>query len=174
MEDTVKKLNLEPEKNEEPDNPKKRFLTILLSFSIVIIAFVVFNITMHPIAVSGRSMEPTFYSGQFLFMDVVDEDTVLEKGNVVVVKDGFIQLIKRIVGTPGDRLEVIGGRLYVNGTLDERYEKIENPGILSSPIVLSDDQYFCIGDNVNHSEDCRVIGAVSKSQILYRTKEGYP
>ena len=81
--------------------------------------------------------------------------------------------IKRIIGLPGETVQVIDGYVYINGEmLDENYglEVMEDPGIAAEPITLGDDEYFVLGDNRNHSSDSRdpSVGVLHRSDIMGR------
>ncbi|MDE6203467.1 MAG: signal peptidase I, partial [Lachnospiraceae bacterium] len=81
--------------------------------------------------------------------------------------------LKRVVGLPGERIQIIGGYLYINGEPleeGETYDKIVDAGIAENEILLENDEYFVMGDNRNVSEDSRSgnIGPVSKSMITGR------
>ena len=81
--------------------------------------------------------------------------------------------IKRIVGVPGDTVQIIDGVLYIN---DEPYEektdvaRMEDAGLAAQPVTLADDEYFVLGDNRNNSEDSRYanIGNVRESYMIGR------
>ena len=78
--------------------------------------------------------------------------------------------IKRIIGLPGETVRIDEeGNIYINGEiLDEDYgrEVIQDPGLAAQEITLGEDEYWCMGDNRNHSSDSRVIGPVPRSHIL--------
>ena len=81
--------------------------------------------------------------------------------------------IKRIIGLPGETVQVIDGYMYINGKkLDEHYgaEVMEDPGIAAEPIKLGDDEYFVLGDNRNHSSDSRVasVGVLTRDMLIGR------
>ncbi len=83
-------------------------------------------------------------------------------------KDGHIRLVKRVIGIPGDEVDIHDGAVYVNGEkLVEQY--IEVPTGAKShydyPITVGDDEYFCLGDNRTVSFDSRDFGVVPREKI---------
>ena len=79
--------------------------------------------------------------------------------------------VRRVVGLPGETVQIVDGRLYINDTpLEFEYnsEYIEDPGLCAEPVTLGSDEYFVIGDNYNHCEDSRfgAVGNISSSQIV--------
>lgn len=113
-------------------------------------------------------MEPTYYSGEIVFGSEDFTANDLKRGSTVVVtppgenKD----IIKRIVGAPGDTIWITDGVLIVNGEESPyQFEKIEHVGILSKPLSLGEDFYFVMGDNRNNSKDSRDYGMIHISRI---------
>ena len=97
-----------------------------------------------------------------------------KRGDVVAFKpngnEGSHYYIKRIVALPGETVEVVEGKIVVNGReIKERYEttEIEELGILSEPVTLKNNEYFVLGDDRQNSEDSRSadIGSVKRSEI---------
>lgn len=117
--------------------------------------------------VTGHSMDPTFHDGEIVLVnrrfyqlkDVSYGDVVIAEtdrgGNV---KE---QIIKRVIGKPGDRLEYRDGAMYRNGReISEPYIKEEMKGEPWKTEV-GKDEVFLMGDNRNNSADSRVFGAFS-------------
>lgn len=126
--------------------------------------------------VISNSMEPVLYSGQSILIDRFIYSISSAKRNDVVafVPNGNEKshlYIKRVVGLPGETLEIKDGYLYIDGNIyedDYLYDKIADPGILEAPLTLGPDEYFMLGDNRNFSEDSRSgnIGTVKSSYIF--------
>ena len=81
--------------------------------------------------------------------------------------------IKRIIGMPGETVQIKDGYVYINGVLlEEHYgnELMETPGIAETPITLGNDEYFVLGDNRNHSSDSRDpnVGILHREDLLGR------
>jgi len=111
------------------------------------------------------------------------------RGDVVVLTspDDGIVLLKRVVATPGDRVEVDGGKLVLNGApvpivvrdheLHEALGKSDHPVSLDAgggppfgPVVIPPDRYLVMGDNRGNSRDGRFFGLVSRSAIFGRAE----
>lgn len=149
--------------------------TIFYSCVAVLLAFVlVFSVGMK-IGMIGVSMEPALYNGQEVLINkFIYRITSPKRGDVVAFlpngnKNSHYYL-KRVVGLPGETVQIIGGYVYINGELyeeDDSYDKIADPGMAENEIVLGSDEYFVLGDNRNNSEDSRSgnIGAVKKETI---------
>lgn len=125
--------------------------------------------------VKGDSMYPALQDGDNLIVDKISYRFTDPKRFDIVVfpfryqEDTFY--IKRIIGLPGETVQIDDGKIYVNGkVLSESYgyETISNPGLASSPITLGEQEYFVLGDNRNNSADSREpsIGTISRSDII--------
>lgn len=127
---------------------------------------------VQPFIVEGASMEPTFASNEYLIIDEISyRFNEPERGEVVVFRyhrDPRQFFIKRIVGVPGDVLEVKDGTVLVNKeNLVETY--IDDANMYNSDvdsILLDDDEYFLLGDNRSNSLDSRVFGPVERKYIV--------
>ena len=78
-------------------------------------------------------------------------------------------VIKRIVGLPGDSIQIRDGLLYRNGVaVEESLPLMEDPGIAERTVLLAPGNYFLLGDNRNHSRDSREFGPVPACLITNR------
>ncbi len=149
---------------------------------IVIIALVIVipirYFLFQPFLVKGASMEPNFQSSDYL---VIDEITYKfrtpERGEVVVFRyphDLSQRYIKRIIGLPGETVEIKDGKLLISNNFETKILDESNylsPGT-NTPgnvkITLDDNDYFVLGDNRNASSDSRSWGTLPKKDIIGR------
>lgn len=128
--------------------------------------------------VDGESMYPNFNTGDYVIASKLDYHFhAPERGDVVIVHDPAVDprnLIKRVIGVPGDRLLIRDGTVYINGrALREPYinpepwvQAADYPGPQEPDgVVLAPGRFFVMGDNRNHSTDSRAFGTVSRSSI---------
>lgn len=125
------------------------------------------------IPVSGQSMTPLLEPGDVVLMNRLAYDLGRPDRMDVVVfeREDKKTNVKRVVGIPGDVIQIRDGYLYVNGEpLDEDDElgKVALAGLAEIPVELGEDEYFLLGDNRDCSEDSRFanIGNVKREQIL--------
>jgi signal peptidase I len=138
--------------------------TLLLTFFI----FWIVNSLVGRYRIDGNSMNPTLLNGEYLiisnFAYQLDEP---ERGDIIVFRHprSELNLIKRVIGIPGDTIEVQDGTVRVNGVpLDEPY--IQAPPTYSSSWVVPEGQYFVLGDNRNNSSDSHAWGFLPEDHIL--------
>ena len=116
--------------------------------------------------VSNKSIEPTFYEGDeilllknnFLFNKIDNFD-------VIVFRMGSNNLVKRVIGKEGDKVEIFDGGLYLNDELIRHkyyiFSKEDN-----AVYNIGKNQYFVLGDNIALSEDSRDFGLINKKDII--------
>lgn len=133
--------------------------------------FLFFNI-FGVVRVSGHSMDPTLADGQFLVGLRINLPFVeLNRGDVVTVRDPNTNklIIKRIIALPGDRVELAGGQLYLNGEMLHEpyiYEPMnDTPYNTVEEFTVPEGQFYVLGDNRNISHDSRSLGCVAKQEL---------
>ena len=123
----------------------------------------------------GQSMEPTMASGDRILTNrLIYRLTSPKRGDVIVFRpNGNVNshyYMKRVVGLPGETIQVIDGFIYINGEVlveEIKFDKIKYAGVAEDKITLGSDEYFVLGDNRNASEDSRnaEIGNIRKKDI---------
>lgn len=185
--------------------------TLLQSFqslvTLIVIALFIITFTLQPFRIPSESMEPTLLVGDFLLVNKeVSRDRWLtaptyqiHRGDLVVFHypvDPDMHLVKRVVGLPGERVRLRGGRAYINGQpIDEPYLIFKSAGsdryrddfprmdsadpnidsrwwvqlrslIHDGEITVPPDAFFVLGDNRNDSADSRYWGFVPRAAIV--------
>lgn len=167
--------------------------TVLLT---AVVFWVVQSFVVQPYAISGFSMENTLQNGQMVLVDKISPAlTGYQRGNVIVFQSppGYLQegkptpFIKRLIGLPGDLIQIHDGAVYVNGVkLDEPYVYTDDgegtnpetidPQVLASHVCESSPSeltcrvpqgdFFALGDHRDDSADSRVFGPIPKSTVI--------
>jgi signal peptidase I len=146
------------------------FLIILVVSFVLVFGFVR-PFVVEAFWIPSASMVPTLkYGDRVLVNKFIYRFTEPERGDVIVFKSvqGDDQdLIKRVVGVPGDEITVRGGRLFVNGEPQrEPYVNKKLPDrSFYAPTTVPKDHVFAMGDNRANSQDSRVFGPVPKENI---------
>lgn len=140
----------------------------------LVAVFTLLQLALPRSEVHGRSMEPTFVEGQRLIISRVNYMVGNpQRGDVLVFNSPQSDsddpsLIKRVVGLPGELVEIRDQEVYINGErLDEPY--IKEPctrQCRDRQWQLADDEYFVMGDNRNVSNDSRAFGPIKHSAII--------
>ena len=153
-----------------------RLLLRDLVFALMIAALVVVFI-VQPVKVEGTSMLPRLHDGERIFVNKLiyyDEyrwAPKIERGDIVVFwfpNDPSKSYIKRVIGLPGETVEVREGTVYINGAmLEEKYlDPKENTSLaIQVPAKVNLNYYFVMGDNRDNSSDSRSWGLVPKKYI---------
>lgn len=141
-------------------------------FIVMLFCFLLTRYGVTAAVVNGESMIPTLEDGDVLIDDLFFYQFQGLKRNDLISfqKEGTDkQLIKRIVGIPGDTVQIIKGSLYINDEIVEEpgLDKMRYPGIAYRSIELKDGEYFVLGDNRNNSRDSRYksVGIVNENEI---------
>jgi signal peptidase I len=142
---------------------------LLITIGIAVIIFIGARQTIQTYEVFQTSMEPNFHQGQRV---VVSKAAYFfgtpQRGDVIVFKAPeapYEDFIKRVIGVPGDTVEVRNGFVYVNGVaLDEPYIA-QAPGYVMAPEKIPAGDYFVLGDNRNYSNDSHLGWLVPAGNI---------
>jgi signal peptidase I len=142
---------------------------ILETILLTAILFVVINTLTGRSQVNGSSMEPTLHDGQYLIITKIAYWFHSPgRGDIVVLHPPTSvgeDYIKRIIGLPGEQIQVRDGQVWVNGAaLDEPYVA-SAPGY-SGSWTLGDDEYLVLGDNRNNSSDSHSWGPIQEGSIV--------
>lgn len=159
------------------------FLKVLIIALVIILPVRYF--VFQPFIVSGSSMEPNFSNGQYLIIDEISNYfSKPRRGQVVVIrypKKPSEFFIKRIIGLPGEQVQIDNGRVTVINSTNPKGQVLEetylpNQGLTfphntsliggSKTIQLSDSEYFVLGDNRLASSDSRDWGLLPKKDII--------
>ena len=147
-------------------------------FAFVIAIFIVIFV-VQPVKVEGTSMQPQLVDQERIFVNrFIYRFRNIQRGDVVVFwfpKDRSKSFIKRIVGIPGDQVEIRHGIVFVNGSrMREPYLRPEFQDFRSfRKTVVPQGQYFVLGDHRNSSNDSRSWGFVDQQLIYGKAIFGY-
>ena len=160
----------------------------------LIVAVLVRTFIFEPVRVDGDSMYPTLHHGEFMYVSKLDYGTSFigipftgigtyvtvggepELFDVVVcnypdrlaTNGSRLNFVKRVVGLPGDKVQIIDGYLYINDIKYEEKFLHERMNYNFGPVVVQEGHYFLMGDNRNNSNDSRNmrVGAVPRDMIV--------
>ena len=177
--DTVKMPSIRRKKRLS-DTLVGRLFTKLLPYVILTgLLYCIFSYIIIPERISGDSMNPTYYNKDIVLMDGISYMfNAPERFDVVGIKDANGKdIIKRIIGLPGETVQIKDGKIYItdiegNETELDGKDYIKNKnyeaGVAEKPVKLKKDEYFVIGDNKKNSLDSRsaLIGNINKKQIM--------
>ncbi|MCB0168301.1 MAG: signal peptidase I [Anaerolineae bacterium] len=187
-------FSLEPLEDETP--PKAEESRWQTAWSIVrevgetiiltLIIFFLIQTVVRNFRVVGTSMVNNLHDGQYLIIDKVSYNPLLTKylgmggpqrGDVIVFEppnNPNEDYVKRIIGLPGEEVNVINGQVFINGVkLDEPFEPVPGTYTMPSPIVVPPGDVFVLGDNRNNSNDSHNWGPLPIGNIVGRAWVSY-
>lgn len=169
---------------------------ILETLGLALVVFILVQASVQNFRVEGSSMSPTLEGRQYLLVNKliyfrldqkrlsriipfwqVDESTVIRPfrppklGEIIVFhfpRDPQRSFVKRVVGVPGDTVEIVNGEVRLNGEVHPEPYLIYPGSTDQAALVLKEKEYFVMGDNRRQSEDSRKWGPVPEDNILGR------
>lgn len=142
-----------------------------LLVAIIIFILIIYVISFHQVI--GPSMNPTLNDGNILIVNkLIYRLSNPKRNDIVEFKHNEKIYIKRVIGLPGESIKYQNHILYVGDTaISDKFADITNDFSLSNLgyTKIPDNYYLVLGDNRKNSEDSRVIGLISKDEIIGRT-----
>lgn len=130
---------------------------------IIIVVILIRTFIVTPVKVNGTSMYPTLKGNEVMLLNKLGK---IDRFDIVVLKidEENDNLIKRIIGLPGETIEIKDNHIYIN---DELLEDTYGYGVTYNidKVILEEDEYFILGDNRQVSLDSRVFGKIKRKEI---------
>ena len=150
-----------------------KFIKELVPYIIIVIVVVLIRTYLvTPVIVSGDSMVPTLKDKELLLLNKINYRlNDIKRYDVVVIRIDNKEIIKRVIGLPGETIEYRNNILYVNGHEEKNKYNFEtedftlkSKGICNCD-VIPENQYLVLGDNRKVSADSRIIGLINRDEI---------
>ncbi|MCR5293348.1 MAG: signal peptidase I [Eubacterium sp.] len=178
--------------NKEKDTPEKKkpfliraFNLFIFMFMAAVMGYIFVTFFFQTVSIIGSSMENTLSNGDTVVMNKIEYSfKKIKTGDIVAIKtkNSVYYDVKRVAAGPGDTIEIIGGKLIVNGQkvdLDIYKEGFVYSGLAEKQISLKNKEYFVLGDNTKNSIDSRYsnVGIIQETDIkgkiiLKRNEDG--
>lgn len=171
-------MSVDSEKKPTNSNPRRRAILKEIGIYIALIIVCIYIIPTYVVQrtlVDGPSMENALFDKENVLVDKISYHVRDPKRFEIVVfypqgDDAGDYYVKRIIGLPGETVQILDGSIYIDGTkLEEDYGKnsLIKAGIAAEPIQLGEDEYFVLGDNRLVSKDSRYssVGLVKRKDI---------
>ncbi len=157
-----------------PAAPRQRASSVLVEFTIVCILVLSLGVLLRVFvtqvyAISGHSMEPTLHDGEMVMINklspLLEE---IERGDLVIFsspEDPRKDLIKRVIGLPGDHIQIDDGVLCVNGKPVQEDYVLQDAYYKDIDRIVDEDELFVLGDNRPSSQDSRNFGPIPMRSV---------
>lgn len=154
----------------------KRYKEFISYIIIIVTVVLIRTFILTPVIVSGDSMKPNLINHQLLILYKLDKN--YKRFDILVVNhDIFGQnenVVKRLIGLPGEYIEYKDGKLYVNNEyVEEPFIDVETKDFSLAKLgylKIPEGKYFVVGDNRNDSSDSRLFGLIEESEIKGKVK----
>lgn len=169
METTQPETQVQPQPEEKSLNWKRLALDLLETVILAVVLYLGINAVSARVRVDGFSMNPTLQDGEYVLVNKLAYKTgVPARGDIVVFRfpmDPKQDLIKRVIGMPGDTVTVQEGAVKVNGVM------LDEPYIAAAPVYngewqIPEGELFVLGDNRNDSSDSHSWGLLPQENVI--------
>ncbi len=139
---------------------------------LAVVIFFAARLFVQTFSIDGRSMQPNFDAGQYALVSKFAYGlSSPQRGDVVVVYrpgDPTEELLKRVIGLPGETVAVRDGKIHIDNRLLDEREYLSDASTTNSEATwdVPPDAYFVIGDNRSVSQDSRNFGPVPRASIV--------
>ncbi len=166
------------EREAETGAPRKKQMRfnlreILIMALIFLVVFAAVQFSVQSFRVDGPSMEPSFTEGEFIMVNKLTyRFSDPRRGDVIIFDPPFSSaypFIKRVVGLPGETVEIRHGDIYINGRLLNESPDLGDPNRDIGPTRIEKGQYFVLGDNRDNSRDSTEGWTVPRDNIIGRS-----
>lgn len=157
------------EPSKDLQSVKRFFIDLLETIILAIVLFFAINTVSARVRVDGFSMVPTLQDGEYVLVNRLAYRTGLPvRGDIIVFESpqvSDLDLIKRVIGLPGDRVTISGGEVRVNDQV------LEEPYIAAAPVYngewnVPEGHLFVLGDNRNDSSDSHAWGLLPIENVI--------
>ncbi len=150
---------------------------VLETVVFTLIIFLLIQTFIRNFRVVGTSMEPNLHNGQYLIIDKISYKLGgPHRGDVVVFEPPYRpgeDYVKRMIGLPGDLVEIRQGNVFINGELLPQPYGVRPGSYSMEPRRVGPDEYFVLGDNRNSSSDSHTWGMVPAANVVGRAWISY-
>lgn len=142
--------------------------TVLIIIIAVMLSMIIRLFVVEATIIEQHSMEPTLHDNDKVFVSKITYRlNPVSRGDIVILRapDGSKNLVKRVIALPGESVQIVDGKTYVNGSfLSEPYVQYFDSTDYG-PVTIRDGEIFVMGDNRRNSMDSRVFGPISSSNV---------
>ena len=145
--------------------------------TVVCVALCIRAVIFTPVRVKGRSMENTLFGKDYMFVEKLSYTvTDMKRGDIIICyfpQNNEYSCVKRIIGLPGETVEIRNGTVFVNGIqLNEPYVTTEVNSLHDGIWVVEKDTVFALGDHrrVSHDSSARDVGCIPMERVVGRVR----
>ena len=151
----------------------KNIIKEIVPYAIIVVTVVLIRTFIAtPVIVSGDSMKPNLQDGEMLIERKLGyKGSNIKRFDIVIVKEGKEEIIKRVIGLPGEHISYKNNKLFVNDVeVEQNYKFYSTEDFNLEEICtcsqIQDGKYLVLGDNRPVSKDSRIIGLIDEKDIM--------